>query len=266
MSMFLHELKAYRKSTIIWSASLVLLALFMFSMFPSISKDAESFKKLLDVYPPAFRKALGLSVDSVTSLLGFYSSFVLLYEVLCGSIQAMNLGTAIISKEVREKTADFLLTKPIKRHEIVTSKLLAAISSLVITNIIYIAGASIIAEVVKNKSFDYKIFLLLSITLFLVQIMFMSLGIVISMILPRIRSVLPISIGTVLGFFFIEMFSSIIGDKAVRYITPFKYYDYSYIIKHSAYEYKYLLIELVFIIVFILMSYVIYSKKDIHAV
>ncbi|MDD3224710.1 MAG: ABC transporter permease subunit [Clostridium sp.] len=266
MNMFLHELKAYRKSTTIWAASLVLLAIFMFSMFPSISKDAESFKKLLDAYPPTFRKALGLSVDSVTSLFGFYSSFVLLYEVLCGAIQAMNLGTAIISKEVREKTADFLLTKPIKRHQIITSKLLAAVVSLIITNVIYITSASIIAEIVKNKSFDYKIFLLLSMTLFLVQLMFMSFGILVSVIMPKIRSVLPISISTVLGFFFIEMFSSIIGDKAARYITPFKYYDYTYIIAHSAYEYKYVLVELMFIIISISISYIIYAKKDIHAV
>jgi len=266
MNIFFHELKAYRKSTIIWSISLVVIALFMFSMFPSISKDADNFKKILEAYPPVARKALGLSIDSITSLLGFYSSVVLLYVVLCGAIQAMNIGTSIISKEVREKTADFLLTKPVKRQKIMTSKLLAAVTSLVITNIIYIAGASLIAQLVKNKAFDYKIFFLLSLTLFLVQLMFMFLGIVVSVSVPKIKSVLPISISTVFGFFFIDMISSAIGDNATRYITPFKYYDASYIIKNSAYEIKYLLIEIIFIVASVLVSYIIYSKKDIHAV
>lgn len=266
MNMFLHELKAYRKSTIIWSISLVLVALLMLSMFPSIAKDAENFKKLLDVYPPALKKALGISIDSVTSLLAYYSSFVLLYVVLCGAIQAMNLGTSIISKEVREKTADFLLTKPVKRHKIITSKILAGAISLLITNIIYILCSSVIAEIVTNKPFQYNIFLLLSLTLLFVQLMFMSLGIIISVIIGRIKSVLPISISTVFGFFFIAMFSSIIGDKATRYITPFKYYDATYIIKNSSYEVKFILIELIFIVFVISMSYIIYSKKDIHAV
>lgn len=266
MNIFFHELKAYRKSIIIWSIALIAIALLMFSMFSGISKDAESFKKLLEAYPPVVKNALGLSIDSVTSLLGFYSSLVLLYIVLCGAIQAMNLGVSIISKETRDKTADFLLTKPVKRQQIMTSKLLAAVTSLVITNIIYIVGASIIAQLVKNKAFDYKIFFLLSLTVLLVQLMFLFLGVIVSVSVSKIKSVLPISLSTVFGFFFIDMFSSAIGDKATRYITPFKYYDASYIIKNSAYETKYIIIEIIFIAASILASYIIYSKKDIHAV
>ena len=72
-------------------------------------------KKYLKDYPEPVRKALGLSVDSISSILGFYS-YIFLYITLCGAIQAMNLGTSIISKEVSEKTADFLLTKPVTRH------------------------------------------------------------------------------------------------------------------------------------------------------
>lgn len=266
MNMFLHELKAYRKSMIIWSISLVLVSLLMMSMFPSIAKDADSFNKILNSYPASIKEALGISINSVASLLGFYSSFALLYVVLCGAIQAMNLGTGIISKEVRDKTADFLLTKPVKRRSIITAKLLSAVVSLIITNIIYIIFASFIAETVKNANFDYKTFLLLSFTLILVQFMFFSLGVLVSVVIPKIRAVLPISISTVFGFFFVSMLSSIIGDKVIRYISPFKYYDAAYIIKNSAYDSKYILIELIFIIVSIIASYIIYCKKDIHAV
>lgn len=264
MNIFFHELKAYRKSTIIWSISLVAVAVLMLSMFPAINKDAAGFKKLLGAYPPAVTKAMGISIDSITSFLGFYSTLTLLYVLLCGAIQAMNIGTSIISKEVREKTADFLLTKPVKRHEIITAKILAAIVSLIFTNIIYIAGASIMAEVVKTTSFNYKIFFMLSLTVFFVQLMFMSLGIIVSVIMPKIKSVLTISISVVFGFFFIEMFSSIIGDDNSRYITPFKYYDPAYIIKNSSYESKFIIIEIIFIIVTLSVSYFLYAKKDIH--
>lgn len=266
MNIFLHELKAYRKSTLIWSISLVAIAVMMLSMFPAINKDAEGFKKLLGTYPPAVTRAMGLSIDSVTSFLGFYSSLTLLYVLLCGAIQAMNLGTSIISKEVREKTAEFLLTKPVKRNKIITAKVLAAIVSLMFTNIIYIIGASIMAENVKIKFFDYKVFFMLSITVFYVQIMFLFLGIIVSVIVPRIKSVLTVSMSTVFGFFFISMFSSVIGVSNTRYITPFKYYDATYIIKNSKYESKFIIIEIIFIVVTLAVSYFLYSKKDIHVV
>ena len=64
MNMYLHELKAYRKSTIIWTCCLVLIIILFLSMFPGISKDATDFKKLLEGYPDALRKAIGLSFDN----------------------------------------------------------------------------------------------------------------------------------------------------------------------------------------------------------
>ncbi|MDR7002537.1 ABC transporter permease subunit [Neobacillus niacini] len=265
MNIFLHELKAYRKSTMIWTVSLAALIVFFLSMFPGLTQDADQFKKLLENYPEAVRKALGVSLDSITSLLGFYS-YGFTYVILCGSIQAMNLGTSILSKEVREKTADFLLTKPVTRKQIVTAKLLAVIISLVITNVIYMAIAVITASVVSEKSFDMNTFLLISLTAFLVEMMFVALGILISAAASKIKSVLPISIGTVFGFYILNMLGSVIGEKAICYLTPFKYYETSYIIKHSSYQVSFVFIEIVLIIAAIAASYVIYSKKDIHAV
>jgi ABC-2 type transport system permease protein len=265
MNMFLHELKAYRKSTIIWTCSLIALIIFFLAMFPAFSKEAEAFKKVMEGFPEPVRKAFGLTVDSLSSVLGFYA-YTFLYITLCGAIQAMNLGTSIISKEVREKTADFLLTKPVTRTQIMTSKLLAALTSLIITNIAYLTVASIMASIVKTTDYSYKIFFMLSLTLFFVQLIFVALGVVISVIVPKIKSVLPISLGTVFGFFIIGMLSSTVGDNAMRYITPFKYFDTNYIIKNSSYEVSFIIVETVFIIVAIVASYYVYSKKDVHAV
>ena len=124
MNMFLHELKAYRKSTIIWTCSLVGLIIMFLPIFPVSQMILKEFKNLLEGYPEAVRKAFGLTLDSFSSILGFYS-YIFVYVALCGSIQAMNLGLSIVSKEVSEKTADFLLTKPVTRKQILTAKLFA---------------------------------------------------------------------------------------------------------------------------------------------
>ena len=111
------------------------------SFYPSFAKDAEEFTKIMEGYPEAIRNALGVNLGNFFTILGFYC-FPLSFITLCGAIQAMNLGTSIVSKEVREKTADFLLTKPVTRTTVLTAKLLAAFVSLVITNIVYLAAAS----------------------------------------------------------------------------------------------------------------------------
>ena len=265
MNIYLHELKAYRKSTIIWTISLVALCILLLSMFSGFSKDASDFEKLLEGYPKPVIQALGLSIESITSITGYYS-FILLYIMLFGSIQAMNLGTSIISKETREKTNDFLLTKPVTRTKIITSKLLASLTLIVITNIIYIISAIITANIVSTTHFSMKIFIMILLIMFYVQLFFLALGIIVSVVVPKIKSVISVSLGTVFGFFIISLFASVINDDALRYITPFKYFDTAYIIKNSAYETSYILIELVFILVSITLSYLIYSKKDIHSV
>ncbi|MDZ5471099.1 ABC transporter permease subunit (plasmid) [Bacillus sp. 31A1R] len=265
MNMYLHELKAYRKSTFIWTSSILVLVVLLFSMFPSFAREADEVKKLLEGFPEALRKAVGLEVESITSLLGFYS-YVFFYITLCGAIQAMNLGTSIVSKEVREKTADFLLTKPVTRTQIITSKLLAAFTSLVITNIAFLIVAITMASYDKTESFSLSQFILISITLFFIQIMFMSLGVFLSVVLRKVKAVLPISLGTVFAFFFIGMFGATTGDEKVRYMTPFKYFEPSYIIKNSTYEWSYIFIGLGFVLLAIGLSYYIYGKKDIQAV
>jgi ABC-2 type transport system permease protein len=265
MNIFLHELKANRKSTIIWSISLMMLAILYLSFYPSFVKDAEQFTKIMEGYPEAIRNALGVNNANFFSILGFYC-FPLAFITLCGAIQAMNLGTSIVSKEVREKTADFLLTKPVTRSAVVTSKLLAAFVSIVITNILYFGVASFMAFQVKSDDFSFKVFFMLSLTLFFIQLIFLALGFIVSVIFQKIKSVLTVSLATVFAFYFLGMLSDTSGDVAKRYISPFKYFDTGYIIKHSSFESEFMIAGGVIILIAVALSYVVYAKKDIHSV
>jgi ABC-2 type transport system permease protein len=249
---------------IIWAASMAALAVMYIFIFSGIASDIESFKSVLISMPEVVRKLLSIYVDSISTLEGFYS-FVFVYIVLCGAIQAMNLGVSIISKEVRDKTADFLLTKPVSRKKILTSKLLAALASLFITNVVYLL-ITIPATFTVKTEFNMKIFLMISVTLFFVQLMFASLGVIVAVIVGKIKSVLSISLSTVFGFFIVSMLGSVIGDEAVRYMSPFKYFDLAYIVKNGTYETPFVIVGLVFVICSIAASYIVYVKKDIHAV
>jgi ABC-2 type transport system permease protein len=262
MNILLHELRAYRKSTIIWMISLVGVAALFMSFFPSFTKDTEEFTKLLEGYPVELREAFGIDLDNFFSILGFYC-YGLSFVTLCGAIQAMNLGTSIVSKEVREKTADFLLTKPVTRNAVLTNKLLAALISIILTNIVYIVAATLLANQVATEDFSVKIFILLSLTVFFVQLLFLAIGIIISVIVPRIKSVLTVSLAVVFAFYFLGMFSA---DEAKRYLSPFKYFDTAYIMGNSSYETSFLIIGAIIIILAIAASYYIYGKKDIHSV
>lgn len=265
MNIYLHELKSMRKTTIIWVLSMIALAAIYFSVFPGIQSDASEFKNMLSSYPVQVRAALGVSIDSVTSLLGFYS-MVISIIILCGAIQAMNIGVSLLSKEARERTADFLLVKPVSRTAIVSAKLLAALTILLITNILYDAVAMLMASAATSGSYDQGLFLMISVTLFFVQLIFLALGAAISVFFQKLHSVLPLSLGVVFGFYMIGALLATGKDDGTRFLSPFKYFDPFYITKHASFETPYLVVSAVVVVVAVAVTYFVYTKKDIHAV
>ena len=265
MNMYLHELKSLRKSTIIWAISMIALAVIYFSVYTGIVKDAESFRNLLAGYPAEIRAMLGISLDSITTILGFYS-MIFSFVAICGAIQAMNYGLSALSKEARERTADFLLVKPVSRTAIVSSKLFAALTMLLATDMLYFSGAFISANIVKTSDYSFKLFFMVSLTLLFIQLIFFALGVLISVFFKKLRSVLPISLGIVFGLYILGAVLVTSQDDAARFLSPFQYFNIGYILKNARYESTYMLTGAVIIAAAITASYIIYVRKDIHAV
>lgn len=265
MNMFKHELKANGKSTLIWTISIVLVTIFFFSMYPTFSKEAESLRKMFEGFPEALLKAINFDINNFTSILGFYS-YTFVYISLIGAIQAMNLGVGLVSKEIREKTADFLLTKPVTRQQVMTAKISAAVTSILITNLAFIITVLGVSSVVADTDYSQKLFFLITLSLLFIQIIFFAIGLVISVAVQKIKSVLPISLGTVFGFFVINSFAKSFDDEKLSYLSPFHYFDSLYILQHEAYKTSYVIIGVVIVLISVLASYFIYIKKDIHAV
>jgi ABC-2 type transport system permease protein len=264
MNIFMQEMRTYRKSTLIWAISLSAMTVLFLLMYPAFTKDVDLAKQGLSKLPLALRSALGISLQNFFTLFGFFG-YIFTYIVLAGAIQAMNLGVGTMSKEDSGKTADFLLTKPVSRSAIVTAKLLAAACSLLITNLVFIICTYFGARAITNEAFSTHTFLLITLSLLWVQGMFLALGALFSVTLPKIKSVIAISLPTVFALFIIGTLGSILGNDNVRLVVPFKFYEVTYIISHQAYEMKFVIIEAVFIILAITATYAIYKRKDIRA-
>jgi ABC-2 type transport system permease protein len=261
MNIYRFEWKTNLRFTINWTISLLLMTIVFLFMFTTFSKDMESFSQLMEGFPEEVRLALGMQIEAMGSFLGFYA-YAFTFVTLIGAIQAMILGVSIISKEIREKTADFLLTKPVSRIEVLIQKSLAAFSTILVTNLLFILVASFMAFIVASD-FHYGKFLLISLILFYVQLIFLTIGIVVAVLFSRIKSVLPISLGIVFGFFTLAAFGSTTGDEPLRYLTPFKYFDPYQVIETSRYELSFSLTSLFLIMILMGISFAIYHKKDI---
>jgi len=264
VNVFLRELSAYRKSTIIWCASLSAILIVFMALYPAFTNDVAAARKVLSQFPEALRTALNISLANFFTIYGFYG-YLLSFAILAGAIQAMNVGTGIISKEVSGKTADFLLSKPMTRARVVSAKLAAALTIIVITNVVFSGVSYLVALTVATEKFAAgKLFLMAS-TMFLVQLIFLALGALFAVLIPKIKSVIAVSMPTVFTLYIISTLGDVLGNDKVRYLSPFKFFDTNYIIKNVSLEGKFLALEAAIIIVAVALSYVIYVKKDVRA-
>ncbi len=268
MNIYLHELRSYRRNTIIWVVALCAATLFLFSMYPAFSRNVGDLTKVFSAYPAAVQDAFNLPlrlVDKISFLLIFYS-FILTVIMLCGAVQAMNLGVSIIAKETAGKTVDFLLTKPVTRASVVAQKLLAMLTCLAVTSALYLAVSTAMASAVTEKAIDYRPFLLISLSFFFVQVIFGALGLAVAVVFPKIKAMLPVSLSTVFAFFIIGAVGEALKQDAIFYLSPFKYFNASYIMLNSAYQTSYAVTGAAVVVVAVALGFLVYSKRDIHAV
>jgi ABC-2 type transport system permease protein len=145
--------------------------------------------------------------------------------------------------------------------------LLAALSGLTITNIVvWISSFGFINLFKGDKTYETSTLLLLLLSIVVFQLFFLSVGLVISLLVKRIRSVMPYSMGLAFGMYVLSVFGDMLGTSALEKITPFKHFDPNYIIQHGAYDLPLVLISISVIVISLAGSYALYTKRDIPSV
>jgi ABC-2 type transport system permease protein len=212
------------------------------------------------------RAAFGLDSVDLSTVLGFFT-LVLLFVQLCLAIQASNYGFGLVSIEENELTADFLLTKPVSRAQVMTSKLLAALTSLALTNLaVWASTFAALALFRGEREYELRTLLLLLLSLAVFQLFFLSVGLVISLLVKRVRSVVPYALGLGFGAYVLSAFSGVLGDVALELITPFKHLDPAFIVQQGAYDAPLVLLNVGVTLVSLAASYWLYLRRDIPAV
>jgi ABC-2 type transport system permease protein len=265
-NIFGHEFRTRLKSVLIWSLSLTFLITFFFAMFPIFADQAALMKEFLARYPQELQSAFGMDKVDLATVLGFYS-FVFIFVQLCLAIQASNYGFGLVSIEESELTADFLLSKPVSRAQVLTSKLLAALASLTITNlVVWVSSFTAISLFRGEHEYESGTLILLLLSIVIFQLFFLSVGLVISLLVKRVRSVTPYALGLGFGMYVLSAFSGIFGDIKLELITPFKHLDPAYIVQHGAYDTPLVLLNVAVTLIALAASYWRYTRRDIPAV
>ena len=266
MNIFIYELKSLRKSIALWTSSIASFLVMYMAFFPAFGKDAAILDNLMANYPEEMLKAMGLSGNlQLSSIIGYFA-FTFAFIQLMLAIQASNYGFGILSAEERDMTADFLLTKPVSRRRIILSKFLAAFTALLFSNAAVWISSFFTLEIFRGDQTYNKnkvIVLLASVVLF--QLFFLNIGMLISVLVKKVRSVISFSMALAFGTYIINAVRAIIEGEILGYITPFYLFDPQYILEHGKYNFLPFIVAVLIIVSSALLCYRLYLRRNIHS-
>lgn len=264
MNIFLREMKANRKSLIIWCVCLFVMIVGSMAKYAGFAESGDLVNEMMETVPDAMKAMWGLENFNLTEVKGYYS-VMYLYFILFATIHASMLGATIISKEERDKTAEFLLTKPTPRIRIVTSKLLAALTNILIFNIFTMVFSMIFVEMYnKGEPINKEIFILM-IGMFILQLLFLSIGTVLGALSRKTKIATSGVTAILLATFFLSLYIDL-NDKVenLKYITPFKYFEAKDLIFGEGFNAGFTILSFIIITVLIGGTYKFYTKRDIN--
>lgn len=263
MNIFLRELKANRKALIIWSACMFLLVLSGMGKYTAYSGNSQNIQ-VFNKMPYTIKALLGMGSFDVTTMVGYFA-MLFLYIELAAAIHAVLLGAGIIAKEERDKTTEFLITKPVSRTTIITSKLIAALVNILILNIVTLVS-SIMMVAAYNKGDDISgeitMFIL---SMFIVQLIFLSLGAALAAFMNNPKSSGSLATGILLVAFAISKITDL-TDKlnVLNMLSPFKYFSYKNLVAGNGLNFGIVLLSLVLVAAFSVSTYFFYRKRDLN--
>ncbi|KKB34074.1 ABC transporter permease subunit [Bacillus thermotolerans] len=258
------EWKRSRKSLLIWCLILSGLIIWLLSIFPQFADQQESMEQLFEAYPESMREMFQMNELSLGTLMGFYGIEVYMMITLLGSIYAAILASNMLAKEEGDKTAEFLLSKPVTRGQVVMQKL-----ALILLNIFTLNAAAAFASFIGFQfAGDHKVpvktFALLIAAAFLLHLTFAALAFLLSSFMKRTRNTLAISIGIVIVTYFFQLMSGLSDSiEPLKYASPFYYTDAAPIINENTLGPIHVIVLLSVSLVSIIGAFMIYKKKDI---
>lgn len=261
MTLVKHELRQGRTAFWIWTASVGFLLAICVFLFPEMKGQMDSVS---DIFASmgSFTEAFGMDRLNFGTLIGFYAVECGNVLGLGGAFYAALCAVGMLSKEEKDKTAEFLLTHPVSRKRILTEKLIAVLVQLTAMNIlIYALSVGSIAAV--GEEIPWKEISLLHLAYFLLQIELAGICFGISAFLRKGSA--GVGLGIAALMYFLNLIANI-ADVAefLKYITPFGYCEGADIVSSGSLNGVMAAVGMAVCIAGIAAAYVHYTRKDIR--
>ena len=261
MTIVRHEIRLGRIPFLIWTAAIGFMMVICIVMFPEMKGQMAGVSEVF-ASMGAFTAAFGMDRLSFGTFLGFYAVECGNILGLGGAFYAALTAASLLSKEEKDRTAEFLLTHPVRRGRVVLEKLAALVILITAMNLI-LYGMAVGTTAVIGETIPWKEMSLMHLAYYLLQLELGGIAFGISAVLRRGSA--GVGIGMAVMMYFLNLLNNI-SDKAkwLRYITPFAYCEGADIVENVSLDGTLLAVGMALMLAGWAAAFLIYTKKDIR--
>lgn len=260
MTLCRHELRQGWLSLAIWALAIGGLMAACVFLFPEMKGEMGQMGEMF------------ASMGALTAAFGLdrlnYGTFPGYYAIECGNI--LGLGGAMfaamtassaLAKEEKEGTAEFLLTHPVSRAQVVTEKLLAVLVQILALNLAVLV-ISALSSVAIGEEIPWKELGELHLAYLFLQIELMGICFGLSAILRR--GSMGAGLGIAAGAYFLDLIANL-AEKAewLHYVTPFGYTSGGDILSEGL-NWPLIALGILYAAIGVALAYGWYLRKDIR--
>ena len=262
--MFKREMKVNFKNFIIWSLILIGIFLVVYLVYPSIvnSTDVKMMDEMMSMFPEEMLKAFNMDISSIDSAYGWLKSEGFIFVLLIIGCYAGILGSNILLKEENDKTIEYLNALPVKRTNVVLSKVSEAL--IYIVGMVLVIGLFNFIGLSFSGDFDKKQFILISLTPIFSSIVIFAVCLYISTFTNKTKKMFAVSMGIVFISYMLQILSTLSEDvEFLKYLSVFTLADLRNVILDISINPVMIIISFILTIIFILLSVIHYNKKEL---
>ena len=262
--MFKREMKINFKSFFVWTLLLVGIFLVVFLVYPSIvnSDNVKMMDEMMKVFPEEILKAFNMDISSIDSAFGWLKSEGFVFVLLIIGCYSGIMGANILLKEENDKTIEYLNSLPIKRNDIVISKVLSG--SIYIVLMTLFVGIFNYVGLSFSGDFDKKMYLLLSITPIFSSLVIFMVCMLLSTFTHKTKKMIGISLGIVFISYMLQILSTLSeSTEFLKYVSIFILSDIRNVIQQVSINPIMVLVSISLFVILLVLTIIRYNMKEL---
>lgn len=258
-TIFMKELKRTRTGLIIWSLIVGLVAFLGIMEYPVLGPRMDLIEQALAAIPKIGQLVFGVYNVNLNNPIGYY--IVMYYWTgLIVFTHAIYTGASIISKESRDKTAEYLFTKPYKRGTIVWAKILAGLMNILVVGVGTLIMSLLGMLPVTTDLALYSQILVSGFGMLFTQCVLMSLGLLCSAVFKTYKSGSRGAIMVLLASYSLMFIVQYVDMPSLNFLSPLTYFGVSDVVVNGL-GIPYILLTVSVIAVCVYLTQRVYAKK-----